>query len=93
MFSVIRRKYTHHVTAQLCGCHSREIWCASVVFATANDGYTSQLTCKINQIMKCSSFASYKPLWKLSSIGGIILYTLLISSFLDAEAIVRDVDM
>jgi uncharacterized membrane protein len=79
----------YHVATQLCGRHSGEVGCTSVVFATANDCYTAQLTC---MSIRCWLFywqAHFLPLWKLSSIGGTMLYTFLRSSFLVALAILK----
>lgn len=37
----------YHVAAQLCGGHGGEVGCACVVFAAADDAYTTELACII----------------------------------------------
>lgn len=63
----------HHVAAELCGSHCGKVGGTRVVFAAADDGHAAQLT-----LNECQKFVVWLcgidvPLWKLSSMGGIIL--------------------
>ena len=81
----------YHIATELRGCHCGKVWRACVVFTATNDCYTTQLTWEPPLAHAPSLEPCRLPLWKLSSIGGIILYTLLMISFLEADAIVKTV--
>jgi hypothetical protein len=80
----------YHVAAELCRGHGGEVGGACVVFAAADDAYAAELA------WDNVSFAvttdeelceSGIPLWKLSSMGGTMLYTFLRRSFLAAAIV------
>lgn len=79
----------YHIAAQLCAGHGGEVGCACVVFAATDDAYTTELACAILLALLRGYVRRIVPLWKLSSMGGTMLYTFLIRSFLATDAIVK----
>jgi len=69
----------YHVATQLCGRHGGEVRGTTVFFAAADDCDAAELTCS-GVVRKLLFFivvgfcaTDGGPLWKLSSMGGIIL--------------------
>jgi len=84
---------TYHVGSEPGRCHGREIGRTSVVLATTDDCYSSELACGSRQIVIPNDYIPMDslPLWNDSSMGGIILYTLPKSSLRDKlEAMIVD---
>jgi hypothetical protein len=81
----------HHVAAQLCRGHGGEVGGAGVVFAAADDAYAAELAWGIVSVAVTIEEKGFSgatvPLWKLSSMGGTMLYTFLRRSFLAAAIV------
>ena len=79
---------TYHIGTEPGRCHGGEIRRASVVLATTDDCYSSELAYWILSDINRNNYIPMNslPLWNDSSIGGIILYTLPKSSLRDRLA-------
>lgn len=90
----VRACETDHVASEACGGHGREVRRAGVLITPADDAHATELayfrpkSAFYNRPGLDSRLFWTSPLWKLSSMGGIILYTLLAISFCDTPAMI-----